>query len=153
MSRIWGLRVPFQCRRIKTAIPLAQGPILNSDGKCFEWASAPSYKNVCEMSANELKRLRLTVRCSPGLFAPPIVKFFSQRGLGVFPRFESGRVPDQRHEHQHNDADVEDDHSDSFGIVFHLGGNASVGEVGSTSAAPRIAARPASALKTTLIFC
>ena len=105
------------------------------------------------VSANESKRLRLTVRYGQGLFGPAIIKFFSQRGLGVFPRFEGGRVPDQRHEHQHNDADVENDDSDSFRIFFHLYGNASVSEPASTSITPRIAARPVSALKTILIFC
>jgi hypothetical protein len=62
------------------------------------------------------------------LFGPAIVKCFSQCGLGVFLHFESGRVPDQRYEHQRNDADVERDDSDSFKFVFHLRVNASVGE-------------------------
>jgi hypothetical protein len=56
------------------------------------------------------------------LFGPAIVKCFGQCGLRVFPHFESGCVPDQRYEHQRNDAEVERDDSDSFKFVLAVHG-------------------------------
>src|SRR5262249_11647741 len=87
-----------------------------------------------------------------GLFGPAIVKFFSQRGLRIFLRFESGHVPHQRHEHERNDANVEEDDGDPFKIVFHLKMTASVGETTGRSSSVKIAACSASTLKTTWIF-